>query len=41
VIARLEWNALVNPQHPDAAKLLVSQPEKVVWDKRLFERRGN
>jgi RES domain-containing protein len=41
VIARLEWNALVNPQHPDAAKLRVSQPEKVVWDKRLFERRGN
>jgi hypothetical protein len=29
----------VNPQHPDAAKLLVSQPEKVVWDKRLFEQR--
>ena len=38
VIATLEWNALVNPLHPDAGRLIVSSPEKVVWDKRLFER---
>ena len=38
VVVRLEWNALVNPVHPDAAKLTISTPEKVVWDKRLFER---
>ncbi len=38
VVARLEWNALVNPLHPDSSKLIVSLPEKVVWDKRLFER---
>lgn len=37
VVARLEWNALVNPAHPDASKLLPSRPEKVLWDKRLFE----
>lgn len=40
VIAKLEWNALVNPLHPDFGKLVVSRPEKVVWDKRLFERRS-
>lgn len=38
VVARLEWNALVNPLHPDSSKLIASHPEKVVWDKRLFER---
>lgn len=38
VIARLEWNALVNPQHPAARQLIVSAAEKVIWDKRLFER---
>jgi RES domain-containing protein len=39
VVARLEWNVLVNPAHPDASKLLPSRPEKVLWDKRLFERK--
>jgi RES domain-containing protein len=38
VIAKLEWNALVNPLHPDAARLILSAPEDVIWDKRLFER---
>jgi RES domain-containing protein len=38
VVARLESNALVNPLHPDAARLKISVSEKVVWDKRLFER---
>jgi RES domain-containing protein len=37
VIARLDWNALVNPRHPDAARLRPSSPEAVVWDRRLFE----
>lgn len=39
VVAKLELNALVNPLHPDAPKLIISKPEIVVWDKRLFERR--
>lgn len=39
VIARLDANALVNPNHPDAKKLIVTHPEKVVWDKRLFQKR--
>jgi RES domain-containing protein len=38
VVAKLEWNALVNPLHADAAKLIISDQEKVVWDRRLFER---
>lgn len=38
VVAKLEWNALVNPAHPDAMRLTLSSAEKVVWDKRLFER---
>jgi RES domain-containing protein len=36
VSARLDQNALVNPLHPDAKKLIVSEPKKVIWDKRLF-----
>lgn len=36
VIARLDCNALVNPGHPDARRLLVTPAEPVVWDKRLF-----
>lgn len=38
VIAKQEWNALVNPLHPDSARLTLSPSEKVVWDKRLFGR---
>jgi RES domain-containing protein len=37
VIARLDQNALVNPLHPDSNKLLVPEPQKVIWDKRLFQ----
>lgn len=36
VVARLEWNALVNPLHPDAVRLVVARPEPVIWDRRLF-----
>ena len=38
VIARLDRNALVNPLHPEANQLMVTAPEKIIWDKRLFER---
>jgi len=38
IVASLDWNALVNPLHPEAGMLKVSLPEKVMWDKRLFER---
>lgn len=36
VVARTECNALVNPAHPDATRLVVSEPQPVVWDERLF-----
>lgn len=36
VVARLEFNAIVNPAHPDFRKLVASAPEQVVWDGRLF-----
>ncbi|QEZ48677.1 RES family NAD+ phosphorylase [Cupriavidus oxalaticus] len=36
VVARLEWNALVNPVHPDASRIQVAAPEPVQWDDRLF-----
>lgn len=29
-------NAIINPAHPDAARLTVSRPRQVRWDKRLF-----
>ena len=38
VIARLDRNALVNPLHPNANQLMVTAPEKIIGDKRLFER---
>ena len=39
VVARLEWNALVNPAHPQATRITLSAAERVVWDKRLFSSR--
>lgn len=36
VVAKLEWIAVVNPQHPDAHQLSVSPTQPVVWDQRLF-----
>ncbi len=35
VVARAEFNVLVNPAHPDAARIVVSDPQ-TVWDERLF-----
>ena len=31
-----EPNYLVNPAHPDAARIVVGQPEPLEWDPRLF-----
>ena len=31
-----EHNALLNPAHPDFARITHSQPEPVAWDERLF-----
>ncbi|MET0962145.1 MAG: RES domain-containing protein [Noviherbaspirillum sp.] len=36
VVARGEWNAMVNPAHADAPRIVVSPPRPVIWDARLF-----
>jgi RES domain-containing protein len=36
VVAKLEWNAMVNPLHPAAGQLVVSQSQGVIWNQRLF-----
>ena len=38
VVATLEYNAVINPLHPNASQLLVSPSQKVIWDQRLFSR---
>ena len=38
VVARIEFNALVNPAHSDAARIVLSKPMEVQWDSRLFPR---
>lgn len=38
VVAREEWNALVNPAHPHAVHIVIGEPRPVVWDERLFRR---
>lgn len=36
VVVRAECNVLVNPAHPDATRIVVTKPQPVVWDERLF-----
>jgi RES domain-containing protein len=36
--ARREHNVLLNPAHPDFARIAHSRPEPVAWDERLFAR---
>jgi RES domain-containing protein len=33
-----ERNVLMNPEQPDFTQIVVSQPQDVLWDKRLFQR---
>lgn len=37
VVARLDRNVLINPTHPDFAKIHASLHQPVYWDRRLFE----
>jgi len=37
VVARLEFNVVVNPAHPDFPRIAVSESKPVVWDLRLFK----
>jgi RES domain-containing protein len=31
-----ERNVLLNPEHPEFARITASAPESIVWDERLF-----
>lgn len=37
VIVRREPNYIVNPAHPDAKAIVVTEPEPLIWDERLFQ----
>lgn len=37
VVAREEWNAVVNLAHPEAHAIQLSEPRPVIWDERLFK----
>jgi len=39
VVVDGEWNAVINPLHPDAAGMLIEAPKAFEFDERLFERR--
>jgi RES domain-containing protein len=36
VVARMENNVIVNPAHPEFARIETALPQPVWWDKRLF-----
>ncbi len=36
VVARMERNVLINPDHPDSPKILPGLEQPVRWDERLF-----
>ncbi len=38
VVATLEYNAVINPLHPNASQFVVSPSQNVIWDQRLFMR---
>lgn len=38
VVARIESNILINPEHPEFPKIETSLHQPVWWDKRLFAR---
>ena len=36
IVARLERNVLLNPDHPDFKAITTTEPAPVIWDARLF-----
>jgi RES domain-containing protein len=40
VVTKLDLNAVVNVEHPEAARIVVSAERPVAWDARLFARTG-
>lgn len=40
VVVEGEWNALINPLHPDAARIAIAQPKPFRFDARMFSIRN-
>ena len=40
VVAREERMVVINQRHPEFSRLTASAPQAVIWDRRLFGRRG-
>lgn len=40
VLQGRESNVLINPAHPEFARITAGEPEPVMWDTRLFSRSG-
>ena len=40
VVTRIDRNLVVNPAHPDAARVAVGDEQRVAWDPRLLARLG-
>jgi RES domain-containing protein len=38
LVARIERNVLINPDHPEFTNLSATRPRPVIWDERLFRR---
>ena len=36
ILVRIERNILINPQHPDTAKITHDLSEPIWWDERLY-----
>jgi RES domain-containing protein len=36
VVVEGEWNALINPLHPDAARMVIEKPHPFQFDERMF-----
>jgi RES domain-containing protein len=41
VVVEGEWNALINPLHPDAVGIVIEKPKPFHFDERLFKTKGN
>jgi RES domain-containing protein len=40
IVARLDRNILINPEHPDAKGITHGLPERIWWDERLYGSAG-
>jgi len=40
VVVEGEWNAVINPLHPDAAGMVIEEPKPFQFDERLFKMKG-